>query len=168
MRLSIRQTGIGKIGIAEDSGAITNLFLETDPMPPTAEPGETPLIQEAFLQLEAYLAGDLREFTLPLAPSGTPFMQSVWNALRQVPYGTTATYGEIASAVGNPQAFRAVGLANNRNPIPVFIPCHRIIGAGGKLVGYRGGLEMKRLLLEMEGHAGPFVSSRGNHHDAGR
>ncbi len=150
MKIYFRQTELGKIGIAEEDGSITNVCLNGDAVPGDAEICETELIREAFRQLDAYLAGDLRLFSLPLAPCGTGFMQKVWRALCDVPYGKTASYKEIAIAVGNPGAARAVGQANNKNPIPVFIPCHRIIGTDGKLVGYRGGLDVKKKLLALE------------------
>jgi methylated-DNA-[protein]-cysteine S-methyltransferase len=102
------------------------------------------------LQLEEYFAGERREFELDLAPSGTPFQLSVWRALCAIPYGETTSYGEIAVAAGQPGAARAVGGANNRNPIPIVIPCHRVIGASGSLTGYGGGLPRKRQLLALE------------------
>lgn len=100
--------------------------------------------------MQDYLAGKLKDFKLPLAPAGTEFMLRVWESLRAIPYGETRSYQEIAQSVGNKKASRAVGLANNRNPIPIIIPCHRVIGANGKLTGYRGGLEIKAHLLELE------------------
>lgn len=109
-----------------------------------------PLLEQAAAELAAYFAGQLRTFTVPLAPMGTDFQQRVWAALREIPYGGTATYGEIAARVGNPRACRAVGQANNRNPIPILIPCHRVIGAGGQLTGYAGGLDVKQKLLALE------------------
>lgn len=145
-----RETSIGKIGIEEKEGYIVSVHFETDAVPEGCDFGETPLIREAFKQLELYLAGRLTEFSLPLRPEGTPFMKNVWRKLCDVPYGQTASYKDIATAVGNPRAVRAVGLANNRNPIPLFIPCHRIIGSNGKLVGYGGGLALKKKLLELE------------------
>ncbi len=150
MKLFYHDTTIGRIGIAENADCISNLYFATDATLLNVELQETSVIKEAFRQLESYLAGDLKIFTIPLAPYGTDFMRSVWIILRDIPYGKTASYKEIASAVGNPKAMRAVGMANNRNPIPIFIPCHRIIGSDGKLVGYRGGLELKRELLELE------------------
>lgn len=102
-------------------------------------------------QLREYLAGDRREFSLRLAPRGTEFQLRVWEALREIPYGTTVSYGQLARRLGAPGAARAVGLANGSNPIPVVIPCHRVIGADGSLTGYGGGLERKRLLLALEG-----------------
>ncbi len=154
MKLYFHQTGIGRIGIAEENGSITNLYFETDTVPQNVEICETEVIKEAFKQMEAYLAGNLKIFSLPLAPGGTDFMRTVWKILCGVPYGKTASYKEIAIAAGNPKAARAVGLANNKNPVPLFIPCHRIIGADGKLVGYRGGLEVKMKLLELEKYHG--------------
>ena len=101
-------------------------------------------------QLDAYFAGELEDFDLELAPSGTPFQLRVWNELREIPYGATASYGDVARAVGQPGAARAVGGANNRNPIAIVVPCHRVIGAGGALTGYGGGLDRKRRLLALE------------------
>ncbi len=111
---------------------------------------ETETMREASRQLYEYLEGKRKIFNLPLAPHGTTFMKSVWNCLCDIPYGKTKSYKEIAKEVGNAKACRAVGLANNRNPIPIFIPCHRVIGANGKLIGYRGGLKTKLQLLELE------------------
>jgi methylated-DNA-[protein]-cysteine S-methyltransferase len=151
MNLYFCQTVIGRVGIAEDCDAITGLYFETDNAPRDAEVLETEGIAEASRQLVRYLAGELTKFSLPLAPHGTPFMQGVWKALCEVPYGRTASYKDIAAAVGNPKAVRAVGLANNKNPIPIFIPCHRIIGSDRRLIGYRGGLALKKKLLRLEG-----------------
>lgn len=153
MKLYFRQTMLGRVGIAEQGGNITAVCFDGYGIPPVAKAvniAETALISEAFLQLDAYLAGKLREFSLPLVPQGTVFRQSVWKALYAVPYGTTASYKDIALEIGNPKAARAVGQANNKNPIPIFIPCHRIIGANGELVGYGGGLEIKVFLLALE------------------
>jgi methylated-DNA-[protein]-cysteine S-methyltransferase len=108
-------------------------------------------LARAVEQLGAYFAGRLRDFDLALAPQGTPFQQRVWRALCEIPYGATTTYGELAAGLGNPSASRAVGLANGRNPIPIVIPCHRVIGRDGTLVGYGGGLPMKQRLLALEG-----------------
>ncbi|MCC2270140.1 methylated-DNA--[protein]-cysteine S-methyltransferase [Streptomyces olivaceus] len=101
-------------------------------------------------QLEAYFAGELTEFGLPLRLTGTPFQRTVWDQLRKIPYGETRTYGQLADALGNPAASRAVGLANGRNPIGIVVPCHRVIGASGGLTGYGGGLERKQRLLDFE------------------
>jgi methylated-DNA-[protein]-cysteine S-methyltransferase len=113
-----------------------------------------PLLIDAADQLRAYFAGELREFDIPLAPSGTAFQRQVWSAVSAIPYGATATYSEIAAAVGRPSARRAVGAANGRNPLPVIVPCHRIVGAAGGLTGYGGGLDRKRSLLDLEAAAG--------------
>ena len=108
------------------------------------------LVAEARRQLIAYFRGKLRKFDLPLSPEGTPFQRRVWEALREIPYGETVSYGELARRIGNPKASRAVGAANGRNPIPIVIPCHRVIGADGTLTGFGGGLEIKESLLEHE------------------
>ncbi|MGQ4810372.1 Methylated-DNA--protein-cysteine methyltransferase [Candidatus Entotheonellaceae bacterium PAL068K] len=107
-------------------------------------------MQEAIRQLDAYFAGTLRQFRLDLAPEGTPFQHAVWQALQDIPYGTTMSYGALARSLGKPQASRAVGAANGRNPLPIVIPCHRLIGSTGKLTGYGGGLEIKEALLRFE------------------
>ncbi|MFN0104413.1 MAG: methylated-DNA--[protein]-cysteine S-methyltransferase [Bryobacteraceae bacterium] len=106
--------------------------------------------QAAIEQLNAYFAGKLTEFNLALAPEGTAFQQSVWRALRSIAYGETTTYGAIAKQIGKPSAIRAVGAANGANPIPIVIPCHRVIGSDGKLTGFGGGLPTKELLLKLE------------------
>ncbi|HWQ48128.1 MAG TPA: methylated-DNA--[protein]-cysteine S-methyltransferase [Methanosarcina sp.] len=108
--------------------------------------------KEVTRQLEAYFSGKLEFFDLNLAPEGTDFQKSVWKALCEIPYGETRTYKEIAVSVGKPRAYRAVGLANNRNPIAIIIPCHRVIGSDGKLTGYASGLDIKEFLLRLEGN----------------
>lgn len=150
MKIFFYKTAIGKIGIAEIDGSITNVYFENDMLPQSVTEEETPVLIEAAQQLDRYLMGQLQQFTLPLSPVGTPFMKSVWTQLCHIPYGQTATYKEIATKTGNAKAARAIGLANNRNPIPVFIPCHRVIGSNGSLTGYRGGLGLKKILLEIE------------------
>jgi len=150
LKLSVHDTLIGNVGIAEHEGCITNLFFAKDKLPAGIERIETEELKEAFLQLDRYLAGNLKAFSLPLAPAGTPFMQGVWRILSQIPYGATVSYRDVAVALGNPLASRAVGMANHRNPLPVFIPCHRVIGSDGNLAGYRGGQALKKLLLELE------------------
>lgn len=109
------------------------------------------LTAAACSQLDEYFSGLRREFELPLAPTGTPFQQKVWQALCDIPYGTTCSYKDIAVAIGNPKGVRAVGLANGKNPIAIVIPCHRVIGANGRLTGYAGGLDRKATLLSLEG-----------------
>lgn len=144
------QTNIGKIGIVENGMAIIKLYLNGLIAPQDATVKETPLLKEAAMQLQHYLAGKRESFDLPLAPDGTEFQQNVWSALQVIPYGETCSYVEVAKRIGRPKAARAVGMANNKNPIPIFIPCHRVIGANGKLVGYAGGLDVKQYLLNLE------------------
>jgi methylated-DNA-[protein]-cysteine S-methyltransferase len=118
-----------------------------------AEPADgarNALLEETARQLQRYFAGEAREFDLPLDMQGTEFQKRVWRELLAIPYGETRGYGELAAAMGAPKAVRAVGAANGANPIPIVVPCHRVIGASGKLVGYGGGLELKRRLLELE------------------
>ena len=143
---------VGPLTLEEENGALTAVRFNPD-LPRDAAPlalPATPLLRQAAEELREYFAGERREFTVPLAPKGTPFQQRVWAALQTIPYGETRSYKEIAAAVGNEKACRAVGMANNRNPLPIFIPCHRVVGANGKLVGYAGGLEVKSYLLELE------------------
>lgn len=139
---------IGQFTIVADEAAITAVLFGT---PDNAE-GERPndVTRAAARQLEEYAAGARTQFELPLAPGGTAFQQQVWQALMEIPYGQTRSYKQIAAQVGNPAASRAVGMANNKNPIPIIIPCHRVVGANGDLVGYAGGVEMKRRLLALE------------------
>lgn len=141
-------TPAGKLCIGEEQGCITRVTWSKIPGEYVLE--ETEGILACKNQLEEYFAGERRAFDLPLAPKGTAFQQKVWRALTEIPYGETRTYGEIAAAIGNPKAARAVGMANNKNPIGILIPCHRVIGADGKLVGYAGGMEKKAFLLELE------------------
>ncbi len=111
---------------------------------------ENPVLGQTARQLDSYFAGELRYFDLPLRPEGTPFQLRVWEELRRIPYGETRSYREVARAIGSPEAVRAVGAANGQNPIPIVVPCHRVIGANGKLTGFGGGLDVKRLLLDLE------------------
>ena len=144
---------IGPFGIAEADGRITHVFLtdrDDRDAPEGYEERETPLIKEAHKQMTEYFKGQRRHFDLPLEFAGTDFQKRVWDALLAIPYGETRSYGEIAAVAGNPKACRAVGMANNRNPIAVICPCHRVIGADGSLVGYGGGLPRKEYLLELE------------------
>ncbi len=150
MNVYFQHTNLGRLGIAEQNGNITDVYFDGDVIPQQANIVETALISEAFSQLNAYFTGNLQVFSLPLAPRGTPFMQMVWKTLLTIPYGKTVSYKEIALAIDKPKAVRAVGQANNKNPIPIFIPCHRVIGSDGKLVGYGGGLPVKVFLLALE------------------
>lgn len=146
-------TKIGPIGIGEKKGKITDIFFKDEDLEKSKEPmvvGETGLIKEAGRQLDEYLKGQRKNFDLPLDPRGTDFQKSAWQALLTIPYGEVRSYKQIAEQVGRPKACRAIGMANNRNPIAIVIPCHRVIGANGKLVGYGGGLDIKEFLLDLE------------------
>lgn len=144
-------TKIGRIGIEENGTAITKLdFINKDMEEEIIEENETALLKEAINELNEYLDGNRSSFDLPLEPKGTEFQKKVWNALKEIPYGETRSYGEIAKIIGNEKAARAVGMANNKNPIAIIVPCHRVIGANGKLVGYAGGLDLKEKLLQLE------------------
>ena len=142
-------TPFGDMALGEDDGAIVRLYLPNASIP-RLTPRETPLLTEGRRQLLEYLTGDRHVFDLPLAPQGTPFQQRVWAALREIPYGQTRTYRDIACSVCCPKGFRAVGMACHRNPIPILVPCHRVIGASGGLTGYAGGMELKHTLLHLE------------------
>lgn len=144
------QTDIGSLGIAGNDEAITDLFLRKEEVPAGYIQHETPLLKKAGKQLKEYFTGSRKNFDLPLAPQGTEFQKKVWKALLDIPYGETRSYKQVAEAIGNPQACRAVGMANNKNPVAVIIPCHRVIGANGKMVGYGGGLNIKTRLLQLE------------------
>ena len=141
------ETILGSVTFVEEDGA---LLAVTTHRSYEGICQETPLIKEACRQLSEYLKGERKTFDLPLNPKGTNFQKCVWRALCDIPYGETRTYKQIAEAISNPKAVRAVGMANNRNPITIIVPCHRVIGANGKLVGYGGGLEMKEFLLRLE------------------
>lgn len=143
----IYDTPIGEITITANDKAVTGIRFGA------AEAGErkeTELICRAYAQLLEYLKGKRKKFDVPLAPEGTDFQKRVWEALRQIPYGSTRSYKQIAVACANENACRAVGMANNKNPIPIFIPCHRVVGADGSLTGYAGGLDIKEKLLALE------------------
>ena len=142
------ETPVGKLCIGEEDGVIVRTTWSKIPTEYILE--ETELILQCKMQLDEYFRGERKTFDLPLAPKGTDFQKKVWNALQKIPYGETKTYGEIAAAVGNPKAARAVGMANNKNPIGIIIPCHRVVGADGKLVGYAGGMDKKEWLLQIE------------------
>jgi len=143
-------TPVGPLTVAASDTAITAIrFGVCGPALGSAE-ALPPLLRQAVEELREYFAGIRRVFSLPLAPEGTPFQQEVWAALREIPYGETRTYGQIAARIGRPRAARAVGMANNRNPVGIVVPCHRVVGVSGALVGYAAGLRVKRHLLELE------------------
>ena len=143
-------TPIGKIGIAEEEGAVTELFFGNEQGPENTELRETPLLKETFRQLTEYFNKKRKVFDVPLNLVGTEFQKRDWEELKKIPYGETKSYGEIAKALGIPKGARAVGLANNRNPVAIIVPCHRVIGHDGKLVGFGGGLHIKEALLGLE------------------
>lgn len=158
-RLLYLETPVGRLGITASPDAVTRIFFarEHQSVPSGRSVPEictvetaTPLLRQTVRELEEYFAGTRRDFTLPLSPAGTPFQQTVWTALRTIPYGQTRTYKQIAVQIGCPTACRAVGMANNRNPIAVVVPCHRVVGSSGTLTGYAGGLDVKEHLLELE------------------
>lgn len=160
MHLIHHRCDLGRIALMEEDGAVTGLFFEADPLPAGAHASPTPLLREAVRQMEAYLSGRLTSFDLPVRPAGTPFMRRVWEAVRTIPFGESRCYAQVASAVGSPLAARAVGLANARTPVPVIMPCHRVLGASGALTGYRGGLALKKRLLELEWNTSRTVQPR--------
>lgn len=144
-------TKIGKIKIEENGGAITRVDLvKNDLQEEIIEKEETLLLKQAIRELSEYFDGKRNSFNLPLELQGTEFQKKVWNALMEIPFGETRSYKEIAKAIGNEKASRAVGMANNKNPIMIIVPCHRVIGANGKLVGYAGGIDVKAKLLNLE------------------
>jgi methylated-DNA-[protein]-cysteine S-methyltransferase len=143
-------TPIGTLWLSRDEDGLSRIDFAG---PPGARSGDT-LLAEAEAQLAAYFAGERRHFELPLSARGTDFQRSVWAAVDAIPYGATATYSALAAQLGRPAACRAVGAANGRNPLPVVVPCHRVVGAAGGLTGYGGGLERKRALLDLESGAG--------------
>ena len=139
---------IGELTLVEEDGALTEVRFGS--CPGNLALTDTPLLSQAKQELGEYFDGTRKTFTLPLCPKGTPFQQSCWQALLQIPYGETCTYGQQAARIGHPKACRAVGMANHRNPLPILIPCHRVTGANGKLTGYAGGLNTKKILLQIE------------------
>lgn len=150
MRWSVFDSPIGDLSVAvDDDGALCRLRFGAIELGPDRARDE--VLTAAEEQLKAYFSGELTEFDLPLsARGGSQFERAVWERLKQIPYGEMHTYGEVAKAVGDPGAARAVGVACNRNPIAVIVPCHRVVGAGGKMVGFGGGIPLKRHLLELE------------------
>jgi methylated-DNA-[protein]-cysteine S-methyltransferase len=153
-------TPIGDVLLVGNGAAVTELVLPGSWTCPTQRPDA--ILEEAARQLEAYFVRQLQDFDLPLAPRGTPFQRNVWQALQEIPYGTTTSYSVLAQRIGKPGAARAVGLANGSNPIAIIIPCHRVIGASGTLVGYGGGLPRKRWLLDLEAGSSTLFEPIGN------
>lgn len=148
MQIYNYQSLIGNLTLVSDGDFLTEIrFSERH----NGDCSSSDVLVRAVEQLEAYFRGELRTFDLPLRPGGTDFQQRVWNQLLGIPYGSTLTYGELARELGDEKTIRAVGRANGRNPIPIIIPCHRVIGSEGRLTGYAGGIERKRWLLQHEG-----------------
>ena len=151
-KLFFYDTELGRLGIRDNSQNITNLYFESENIYiDDVIIEESDLTKLAYTQIREYLDGQRKVFDLPLHPTGTEFQIKVWKALTEIPYGETRSYKDIAISIGNEKACRAVGMANNKNPIPIIIPCHRVIGANKKLVGYAGGLDLKERLLDLEG-----------------
>jgi methylated-DNA-[protein]-cysteine S-methyltransferase len=147
------ETSIGSLLLTSADSGLHSVLFPKNGRRAVPDPGwheDASPLREPIRQLRAYFAGELEEFDLTLAPQGTPFQQKVWGELCRIPYGETISYGELAKRLGNPNASRAVGLANGSNPIPIIIPCHRVIGSNGKLTGYGGGLPLKEKLLALE------------------
>lgn len=145
-----RDYPIGTLGLMDDGQGLSRVFLKQEGVKYDFPEGETSLTGQAAAELDEYFSGRRNTFTVPLSPYGTEFQLAVWRALRDIPYGQTRTYGEIAAAVGRPKAARAVGMANHDNPLLIFTPCHRVVGKDGSLTGFACGLEVKRRLLELE------------------
>ncbi len=141
---------VGELLLTSDGESLTRVLFAPFEVDPTWSSEPCPVLDAADAQLKEYFAGERTDFDLPLAPSGTAFQVSVWQALCDIPYAETINYAQLATRVGNRNAARAVGLANGRNPISIVVPCHRVIGANGSLIGYGGGLERKRTLLDLE------------------
>lgn len=142
---------IGTLTLVSDGKALTHLEFENNKYPAPKFPrGDDKVLQKARKELDDYFAGKLKSFTVPVRPEGTEFQKRAWEALQKIPYGATRSYGQQASAIGRPKAVRAIGAANGRNPIPIIIPCHRVIGADGSLTGFGGGVPTKQFLLELE------------------
>ena len=151
MNYYTKQTPIGLITISEEQGFVTSLSFKQKVFNGKWDKNVlSEVLKDAFEQLEEYLEGKRKEFNLPLNPKGTSFQQKVWSCLYKIPYGETRSYKDVAEQIGDVNAVRAVGNANNKNPIPIFIPCHRVIGTNGDLVGYAGGLDLKQKLLQIE------------------
>jgi methylated-DNA-[protein]-cysteine S-methyltransferase len=162
MKYTLYDSPIGSLLLAGDSAGLklVNFQAGTHPQPIHSSWTRDPAhFSEPIAQLNAYFAGSLRDFDLALSPSGTTFQLTVWSELRTIPFGTTISYGDLAERIGRPKAVRAVGTANGANPIPLIIPCHRVIGSNGKLTGYGGGLEIKEKLLAHEGARLSFCST---------
>lgn len=151
---------VGDLRLYANEGALTAIYLENHKRAPTLSASEGdnhPVLREARRQLEEYFAGKRHAFELPMDPAGTPFQQTVWKALREIPWGVTWSYAELARHIGRQGAARAVGSANARNPLSIVVPCHRVVGSSGALTGYAGGVPTKQWLLEHEQRLAPHI-----------
>lgn len=151
MNVLSHDSPVGALCLVSDGVCLVGLHFAGWTPPLTAVRRSDELLLRTTRQLDAYFAGQLKSFDIPLKPAGTPFQLRVWLALRDIPFGETRSYGQLASAIGDPSAMRAVGAANGRNPIAIVVPCHRVIGADGSLTGFGGGVERKKFLLRLEG-----------------
>jgi methylated-DNA-[protein]-cysteine S-methyltransferase len=158
MKYAQVDTPIGTLTVVTAETGIRRILWDGEPPPEGAVEGGSDILDAAVTQIQEYFAGARRTFDLPLDLGGTPFQQKVWLELGSIPFGTTISYGEQARRVGRPQAARAVGAANGRNPVPIVLPCHRVIGSGGALTGFGGGLDTKRTLLR---HEAEVLRARG-------
>ena len=153
-RFTYYDSPLGTVTLQANEQGLLGVWFETHTTKPEdlgTQEDSFPIFQSVKEQLERYFAGEAVQFDVPIAAQGTPFQQSVWHALTTIPYGETWSYAQLADAIGNPKAVRAVGLANGKNPVSVIVPCHRVIGKNGKLTGYAGGVERKQRLLAIEG-----------------
>jgi methylated-DNA-[protein]-cysteine S-methyltransferase len=160
VRYTNMESPLGQLLLVGDGTGLRKIFFENGRDRPRLDPSWTNDVRffnDTISQLRSYFAGGLTQFDLPLAPEGTPFQLNVWKYLCEIPYGETISYGELARRLGNPNASRAVGLANGANPIPIIIPCHRVIGSNGRLTGYGGGLPIKEKLLALEQQQLPLL-----------
>ncbi|CAH6843524.1 Methylated-DNA--protein-cysteine methyltransferase [Vibrio chagasii] len=153
-RFTYYDSPLGTVTLQANEHGLLGVWFETHTTKPEdlgTQEDSFPIFQSVKDQLDRYFAGEAIQFDVPIAAKGTPFQQSVWHALTTIPYGETWSYAQLADAIGNPKAVRAVGLANGKNPVSVIVPCHRVIGKNGKLTGYAGGVERKQRLLAIEG-----------------
>jgi methylated-DNA-[protein]-cysteine S-methyltransferase len=160
MNYQYLETPIGRLRLVSQGEHLVGIEFEGQQRTPEGEEMSDPILAACAAQLREYFAGRRRTFSLPLAPEGTPFQRAVWHALETIPFGELRSYREVAEAIGKPTAVRAVGAANGRNPLPIVVPCHRVVGSDGSLTGFAGGVEIKRQLLVLEGCRPPAPGDR--------
>jgi methylated-DNA-[protein]-cysteine S-methyltransferase len=162
LHYTVMDSPIGPLILVGSPAGLTEIRFTPEGTTPDPDPGwqfDQGIFEDVIVQLQDYFAGKRQTFTLALEPHGTPFQREVWAALQTIPYGKTISYGQLAQQIGKPNSVRAVGAANGQNPLPIVVPCHRVIGSNGSLTGYAGGLAVKRFLLNLEGApAGQIVS----------